>query len=128
MIKETDIRKLVDDIHSAEAAHKNRAWTEWCSERGYGLPGLPARSYPDIVTGLYTLRAQTRGRCHRKNPPAPIRDYNRSMEMNGSKDRMTWDMEKHNQQLAEKFAPHYKKAEDSQDSPAFEHVQDHAVG
>lgn len=85
-------------------------------------------SYPDIVTGLYTLRARTRGRCHRKNPPAPIRDYNRSMEMTGEERRMTWDREEHNQKLAEKFAVHYKKAEESQDSPAFEHEQEHAVG
>ena len=76
--------------------------------RQFGNWWHPAH-YEEHVTALYTLRAYLRGRMHRKNPPAPIRDYNRTMEEQGSPSRMTWNMEDHNRKLAEQTAQHYIK-------------------
>ena len=60
------------------------------------------------MTKLYTLRAFSRGRMHRKNPPPEIRDYNRSMICNGEPFlQREWDMWEHNRMVAESVAPDY---------------------
>jgi len=104
-----NIKKLVDDIHAAEKLHRTSwdAWTKFCKDRKYS----PWR-YADVVTGFYTLRAWTRGRLHRKNPPPHVRDYNRSMREAG---RMCieWDAEDHNRKLAERVSEYYLREEES---------------
>lgn len=105
-----DIHRLVDDIHAAEEANRT-SWTAFCKECGMG------RGYKDMfwpwnyakyVTGLYTLRAYLRGKNHRQNPPEELRDYNRSMIETGREEMCrSWNMEKHNQQVAEDVAKGY---------------------
>jgi len=110
-MKNINIEKLVSDIKSGEAAYRGSSWDIWCQKRGLGATASSGTFYPaDYVahmTGLYTLRAFTRGRMHRRNPPASIRDYNRSMEDSGRSERMAWDMEVHNGKIAERFADSY---------------------
>ena len=104
-----DIPKLVEDIKAAEAAQRKCRWSEYKEKNG-----LHRWSYYEAhVTGLYTLRAWLRGRMHRKNPPAGIRDFNRTMEEQGRDARMQWDMEEHNRSLAEKTAERYLSQEQS---------------
>jgi len=105
-----DIKKLVDDIHAAEKLHRTSwdEWTKFCKARNYS----PWR-YADVVTGLYTLRAWGRGRLHRKNPPAHVRDYNRSMRETGREKLCTeWDAEEHNRKLAERVGQQYLREEE----------------
>ena len=107
-MEKINIPKIVSDIKEAEAARSN--WRSYCEQNGIGKRlrtwwSFP--SYEDHVTSLYTLRAWCRGRMHRKNPPAPIRDFNRTMEEQGSSERIGWDMEKHNRNIAEKTAKDY---------------------
>jgi hypothetical protein len=81
MIENIDIRKLVDEIHAAEAAQKEGRWKKWCEENGFCLISQPSgrpychANYANHVTRLYTLRAACRGKLHRKNPPQAVRDY-----------------------------------------------------
>jgi len=100
-----DIRKLVDEIHAAEAAHRSGKWAEFCEQRGLGR----FTSYAKTVTGLYTLRAWHRGKCHRLNPPESIRDFNRTMIEQGRSERLGWDRLEHNKKIAEKIAPHFQR-------------------
>lgn len=105
-----DIPKLVTHIKEAEEMRRSGKWEKYTKERGLGRQMSQwwwATSYEDHVTGLYTLRAYLRGRIHRKNPPAPIRDFNRTMEETGQPGRMKWNMEEHNQRIAEAAAQPY---------------------
>jgi len=110
-----NIEKLVDDIHAAETARREGGWTDFCRARGMGRTlgsyYFPA-NYADYVTGLYTLRAWVRGRLHRKNPPAAVRDFNRSMRETGRERRcIDWDAKEHNRELAENVAANYELEE-----------------
>lgn len=110
-----DIPKLVEHIKEAELMRCLGKWEKYTKERGLGRQMSKwwhAVSYEDHVTGLYTLRAYLRGRIHRKNPPACIRDFNRTMEETGRSDRMKWDMEEHNQRVAEAAAQPYLPEEE----------------
>ncbi len=110
-----DIPKLVADIKEAELMQRTCRWSDYTKERGMGRQMSQwwwATSYEDHVTGLYTLRACLRGRTHRKNPPACIRDFNRTMEETGRPDRMKWNMEEHNQRIAEAAAQPYLPKEE----------------
>ena len=107
-MEKIDIVKLVTDIKECESMKYK--WDAYTKDKGLG------RQYPNFwypvhyethVTSLYTLRAYIRGKMHRKNPPAPIRDFNRTMEELGQPDRLTWDMEKHNKTIAEETAKKY---------------------
>ena len=105
-----NVPELVADIKACEASRKKGRWSEYAKERGLGRQlsqWWHANSYEDHVTGLYTLRAYLRGKMHRQNPPAAIRDFNRTMEQTGSRERMTWLMGEHNRILAEKTAEGY---------------------
>jgi len=105
-----DIPKLVTHIKEAEYCHSSGKWDKYTKNRGLGKQMSQwwwAAPYEEYVTGLYTLRAYLRGKMHRQNPPAPIRDFNRTMEETGSRERMTWLMEEHNRILAEKTAKGY---------------------
>jgi len=105
-----DIPKLVTHIKEAEAMQRSGKWNAYTKERGLGQQVSQwwrADSYEEHVTGLYTLRAYLRGRIHRKNPPASIRDFNRTMEETGRPGRMKWDMEEHSRRIAEAVAQRY---------------------
>ena len=108
-MEKINIAKLVSDIKTCEAARFN--WRSWCEENEIGkrfsekIWWVP--QYSEYVTALYTLRAWHRGKMHRQNPPASIRDFNRTMEEQGRPDRMEWDMEKHNRKIAEEAAKRY---------------------
>ena len=114
-MEKIDIPKLVSDIKACEAARFR--WNNWCEKNGIGRrfseKYWSAPQYEEYVTALYTLRAWCRGKMHRKNPPAPIRDFNRTAEQNGWTDRMTWNMEDHNRKIAEQTAKRYLKTEES---------------
>ena len=81
MIENIDIRKLVDEIHAAEAAQKEGRWKAWCEKNGFCRISQPSgrpylhNNYANHVTRLYALRAACRGKAHRKNPPQAVRDY-----------------------------------------------------
>lgn len=111
-----NIEKLVSDIKSGETAGRGTSWDIWCKKRGLGRTYSDGgrfypENYAEHMTKLYTLRAWLRGRMHRKNPPEDIRDFNRSMEENGSSARMEWDMEKHNRDIAEATSLLYEAKE-----------------
>ena len=114
-----DIPKLVSDIKKCEAAKYN--WHNWCEKNGIGRrfseTHWSSPQYEKHVTALYTLRAWCRGKMHRKNPPAPIRDFNRTMEEQGLPDRLSWDMEKHNQSIAETTALDYEYESKQEETP-----------
>lgn len=111
-----DIRKLVDEIHSAERSYREGKWAEFCEARGLGRRFGGGQFWPApyvaTVTSLYTLRAWTRGKCHRQNPPENIRDFNRTMEEQGRPERMGWDMEEHNKKIAEAVVPRFEREVD----------------
>ncbi len=99
--------------------HRSGKWDAYTKERDLGRQMSQwwwATSYENHVTGLYTLRAYLRGKMHRQNPPAPIRDFNRTMEETGSNERITWLMEEHNRILAEKTAKEYVLQEEAPQS------------
>lgn len=125
MIENIDIRKLVDEIHSAENAKKEDKWREWCEENGHcrrtpdGRAYLHA-AYSRYVTDLYTLRAWCRGRLHRKNPTDPVRQY---AEYKGAPPEEIffsksyfypydfegkWDVREYNKCIAEKVAGRFR--------------------
>lgn len=108
-MEKINIPKLVSDIKACEAARFN--WRSYCEQNEIGKRWSEkfwwSPSYEEYVTALYTLRAWCRGKMHRKNPPATIRDFNRTMEEQGHPHRMTWDMEEHNRKIAEKTAERY---------------------
>lgn len=110
-MEKIDIKKLVSDIKECEAARRKGQWSEYTKEREmgqqFGQWWHPAY-YEEHVTALYTLRAWCRGKMHRQNPPAPIRDFNRTMEETRQTSRMTWDMEAHNRRIAEETALKYE--------------------
>lgn len=118
-MEQINIEKLVSDIKTAEGDYRHSGypgWSEWCKKRGLGRTySGGGRFYPedyaDHMTKLYTLRAWLRGRMHRKNPPEEIRGFNRSMEENGDSHRISWDMEDHNQKVAESMARSYEMEE-----------------
>lgn len=109
-----NIEKLVEDIKTGEQAYRSGSWKEWCESRGQGIK-IGERffpfQYPEKMTVLYTLRAFLRGRMHRRNPPAPLRDFHRSMLEQGQEHELVWDMEEHNRKLAESHAPAYAMEE-----------------
>lgn len=120
-----DIQKLVDEIHAAEAAYRSGKWAEFCEPRGLGRSfGSGGRFWPtdyaETVTGLYTLRAWNRGKCHRQNPPENVRGFNRTMEEEGRSERMSWDMTDHNQKIAEALAPKFARSEAQISSDGYE--------
>lgn len=109
------IPNLVTVIKETESAVRCGRWTEVA--RCYRLIDAQTLSYMDrfpgtnyraveTLTGLYTLRAWLRGKLHRLNPPAQIRDYNRAMRETGRVEQ-EWDAAKHNRELAEKWAPKF---------------------
>jgi hypothetical protein len=102
-----NIQKLVSDIHSSEEAYRTGTWFTYAAERG-----LRKFGYVDHVTALYTLRAATRSKLHRLNPPQNIRDYNRYLLESGGVVR-EWDAAEHNRAIAEAMAPQYPRLEDS---------------
>ena len=113
-MENVNVKKLIEDIKTGEQAYRSGSWKSWCESRGLVTRwsgGFWPTPYADHMTGLYTLRAHLRGRIHRKNPPAPIRDFHRSMLELGEKHELKWDMEKHNRELAEKFAEPYLNEE-----------------
>ena len=118
-MEKIDIRKLVTHIKEAELMRRSGKWEKYTKERGLGRQMSqwwhPAQ-YEEHVTALYTLRAWCRGKMHRQNPPAPIRDFNRTMEETGQTSRMTWDMEAHNQRIAEATAESYYIDQDEPES------------
>lgn len=82
--KTIDIPRLVADIHK----HKGTSYS----------------------TRLYTLRAWLRGKLHRLNPPAEIRDFNRSMLETGRPSEVrSWDAREHNERVAMGIAGEYKR-------------------
>jgi hypothetical protein len=105
-----DITELVADIKACEKANRT-GWRLWCEKNEIGKrlseQYWSAPDYAEFVTGLYTLRAYLRGRMHRKNPPAHLRDYHRSMVDAGIPHELKWDMEGHNQRIAEATAQRY---------------------
>jgi hypothetical protein len=113
-MEKVNVEKLVEDIKSGEKAYREGKWHSWCEPRGLGKKWFdrwyPA-DYSTHMTGLYTLRAHLRGRTHRKNPPAPIRDFNRSVRDDGSNRRIAWDEAAHNRKIAEEFSEAYKLEE-----------------
>jgi hypothetical protein len=112
-----DTKKLVAHIKEAEIMRRLGKWEKYTKESGLGKQfhqWWPDR-YETHVTGLYTLRAWLRGRMHRKNPPAPIRDFNRTMEEQGRASRMEWNMEDHNRKIAEEAAKRYLHSADNKD-------------
>jgi len=111
-----NIEQLVSDIKTGEEAYRGSSWDIWCKKRGLGRTHSDGgRYYPadyvDHMTSLYTLRAFLRGRMHRENPPEEIRDFNRSMQENGSEHRLSWDMEEHNRKIAQKASSQYEMGE-----------------
>ena len=58
MIKETDIRKLVDDIHSAEEAHKNGIASDAFYQIGVEDVIAMIRKRPGIVLVFETVSTQ----------------------------------------------------------------------
>lgn len=109
-----NVQKLVEDIKSGEEAFRSGKWHSWCEARGTGRiwsGRLYPADYAEHMTGLYTLRAFLRGRMHRQNPPAPIRDFHRSMIENGIEHELKWDMEAHNRRIAEEFSASYEESE-----------------
>ena len=108
-----DIEKLVSDIKTGEQAYRSGQWKSWCESRGLGRKWSDSfwpTPYADHMTGLYTLRAFLRGRMHRRNPPAQVRDFNRSMLHNDTPGwQMSWSMEEHNRKIAEGVAASYQK-------------------
>jgi hypothetical protein len=109
----SDLRTAIKD---AERAYKFGYWLSYARQHvftdEYQIKALDRGFLPDNsgyvehVTGLYTLRAWLRGKLHRLNPPAPIRDFNRSMRATGRVE-LEWDAAKHNRELAEKYAPKF---------------------
>ncbi len=109
-----NVKKLVEDIKTGEAAYRSGSWKSWCEPRGLGTVFGSAfwpTPYAVHMTGLYTLRAFLRGRMHRKNLPGWLRDYRRSMAETGREFKTTWDMEGHNRKIAEKFSAVYQESE-----------------
>ena len=110
-----NIEKLVSDIKDAEAAMLEGRWSSYKEKAGLDRWAY----YEKHVTGLYTLRAFLRGRMHRRNPPAEIRDFNRSREQSGGTMRLKWNMEEHNRDLAEETAERYlERSEVAPEDPA----------
>ena len=110
-MENVNIEKLVEDIKTGEQAYRSGSWKSWCESRGLGTVFGSAfwpTPYADHMTGLYTLRAFLRGRMHRRNPPAPLRDFHRSMLDEGIAHELKWDMEDHNRKLAERFVESYR--------------------
>jgi len=110
-MENVNTEKLVEDIKTGEQAYRSGSWKSWCESRGLGRKWSDSFwpvPYATHMTGLYTLRAFLRGRMHRKNPPAPIRDFHRSMLEEGREHELIWDMEKHNRDIAERIAASYQ--------------------
>lgn len=125
MIENIDIRKLVDEIHAAEAAKKEGRWKKWCEENGFCLISQPSgrpylhHDYANHVTRLYTLRAACRGKLHRKNPPQSVRDYAAHMGCKPEQLYLSqsyyypynfagkWNAEKYNEHVAQKAAKRF---------------------
>jgi|GEM_PF-1597119 len=125
MIENIDIRKLVDEIHAAEAAQKEGRWKAWCEENGFCRISQPSgrpylhKKYANHVTSLYTLRAACRGKAHLKNPPQAVRDYCAHI---GAKPEQLylsqsyypynfagkWNIEAYNKHIAEKTAERFQ--------------------
>lgn len=111
-MENVNVEKLVEDIKTGETAYRSGSWYSWCESRGLGQKWgdrFWPTPYAVHMTGLYTLRAFLRGRMHRKNPPAPLRDFHRSMLETGIEHELIWDMEKYNRDLAEKFSEAYSE-------------------
>ena len=119
ILEDIDIKKLVEDIKSGEAARREATWTAWCQERSLGRSytysgrsGFYPDQYEGHMTKLYTLRAWLRGRIHRKNPPENIRAYNRDMVASGASP-IQWDMKQHNWEIAEEMSRRYELPEEA---------------
>lgn len=122
-----DIAKLVSAIHEAEAnrprpiPHQSpkdfTAWRAHVQARKLGdlFGGTYFCDYTSYVTSLYTLRAWLRGKLHRLNPPASLRDTNRTY---GRPDDDRWDAKAHNGRIAEKTAPAFARPVDVQPEAA----------
>lgn len=110
-MKNINVEKLVSDIKSGEQAYKSGEWYSWCKGRELGELWRGVHypvSYADHMTALYTLRAFLRGKVHRRNAPAPLRDFHRSMIEQGIDHKLEWDMEEHNQRVAERISAKYR--------------------
>jgi len=103
-LESIDVSRLVADIHHAEAAQRSGAWTEHAKAHRI------RRTYAEHVTALYTLRAYLRGRVHRRNPPAQIRDYNRAVwkDAHPYLKPLRWNALEHNRALALETAAAYQ--------------------
>ena len=109
-MENVDLKKLVEDIKTGEKAYRSGSWKSWCEPRGLGHAwsgGFYPTHYATHMTSLYTLRAFLRGRMHRQSPPADLRDFHRSMLNEGRDHVLKWDMEVHNQRIAEAAAERY---------------------
>lgn len=111
-----DIARLVEDIKSAERSQRKGEWGAWIGTRRidarrYTEPWRHFMTYETHVTSLYTLRAFLRGRMHRKNMPAPLRDCRRSMTEEVRLKQPEWSMEDHNRSVAEEVAERYQREE-----------------
>lgn len=104
--KTVNVQKLVSDIHNSEEAHRAGAWPAYAKEHG-----LRRFGYADHVTALYTLRAATRSKLHRLNPPANIRDYNRHLLESGGVAK-EWYASEHNRAIAEGMAAKYPRLDE----------------
>lgn len=108
--KTIDIPRLVADIHAAELAFKAGPATWKAFAMSAGVRHYGPNSYAGHVTCLYTLRAWCRGKLHRQTAPAPIRDFNRSMEETGRLDAIQgWNAREHNEAIAIKVAESYRR-------------------
>lgn len=110
-----DTTKLVDTIHTIEAAQCSGTWAIYAKENGIGRQiskWFFPTSYSTYATGLYTLRAWLRGKLHRKNPPEKIRDFNRTVQERDLKYKLKeWDATEHNKKIAEEFAAGFFREE-----------------
>ncbi len=110
-MENVNIEKLVNDIKAGEKANRTGEWKTWATGRG---KHRWAPQYAPYMTSLYTLRAFLRGRMHRKNPPAHLRDFHRSMVQTGRRTgEVEWDMEAHNRRIAEQIAESYQREEEA---------------
>lgn len=116
-MEKVDLKKLVTDLKALPALSSapRAEWVTWCEDRGlgeiYGGSKFRALSFADAATNLYTLRAYLRGKIHRTTPPAPIRDFNRTMREQGRPARITWNRITASHSVAMKYAAFYVSKE-----------------